>query len=117
MSAWLARLMLCGRGASLPVARTGERELDRIIDALNDARERFAAARRESEALAAEVAAAERLAGLGRVVAGVAHEIRNTRSRMRSQAMMRAAARRSPTPWNTRLDGLVAELLAMTQRR
>lgn len=30
---------------------------------------------------------------------------------------MRAAARRSPTPWNTRLDGLVAELLAMTQRR
>ena len=63
--------------ACLSVPRTGERELDRIIDALNEAGERLANARRESEQMAIRVAALERLAALGRVAAGVAHEIRN----------------------------------------
>src|ERR1700722_17882040 len=53
------------------VPRTGERELDRIIDALNDAGRRLAEARRESDSLARRAARAERLAGLGRVAAGV----------------------------------------------
>ena len=92
MSAWLGRTLFVwgrhvrnievalgntGRGGMPSVPRTGERELDRIIDALNEAGERLANARRELEQMAIRVARSERLAALGRVAAGVAHEIRN----------------------------------------
>ncbi len=113
-------------GGSLPsLERTGERELDRIIDALNDATTRLAAAQRQSEALAAQVASSERLAALGRVAAGVAHEIRNPIAAMRLRAENALAgddARRRKTLADMleqidRLDTLISELLAMTQRR
>ncbi|MBV9825686.1 MAG: HAMP domain-containing histidine kinase [Alphaproteobacteria bacterium] len=105
--------------------RTGERELDRIIDALNEAALRLRAAREEADGLTARVTVAERLAALGRVAAGVAHEIRNPIAALRLQGENALAGgderRREAIPAMLaqvqRLDGLVSELLAMTQRR
>ena len=65
--------------------QTGERELDRIIGALNEAGRRPAGARREAEALALRVTTAERLAAIGRVGAGVASDYYRARlARFRS---------------------------------
>jgi len=107
------------------LAATGERELDRIVTALNVAGERLDAAHRRSDELAARVALAERLAALGRVAAGVAHEIRNPIAAMRLKAenalagddARRRVALDAILAQIARLDRLLAELLAMTQRR
>ena len=107
------------------LAATGERELDRIVAALNTAGIRLAEARQRSEALAARVALSERLAALGRVAAGVAHEIRNPIAAMRLRAenalagddARRRAALEAILAQIARLDRLIGELLAMTQPR
>lgn len=140
MSAWLTLLMRSwsrsiGRiesalaqhsAETLPrIAPTGERELDRIVGALNEAGERLTEARRRSDELTARVSATERLAALGRVAAGVAHEIRNPIAAMRlkvenaiaSDNERRRATLGSLVAQIDRLDRLVSELLAMTQRR
>ena len=112
--------------AALPrLARSGERDLDRVVDALNEAAARLADERRRSAAMAARVAASERLAALGQVVAGVAHEIRNPIAAMRLRAenalagddARRSAALPAILIQIARLDRLAGELLTMTQRR
>ncbi len=112
--------------AALPhLAPTGEAELDRIVTALNTASGRLAEARAQSAELAARVAVSERLAALGRVAAGVAHEIRNPIAAMRlkaENALEGDPARRGPAleailAQIARLDRLSGELLSMTQRR
>jgi signal transduction histidine kinase len=105
-AAWLGRLLLgwsrrlrCLETAlasstdELPkLDLTGQRDLDRIVDAVNRAGGRLADARRQAETLMRQVAEGKRLASLGRVVAGVAHEIRNPIAAMRLKAENAVAA-------------------------
>ena len=100
------------------LAMTGERDLDRIVAALNRARA-------HGDALAARVAQAERFSALGRVAAGVAHEVRNPVAAMRLRAenglagddARRVAALEAILGQIARLERLTGELLTMTQGR
>ena len=69
-----------------PIEASGEKELDQIINALNLAGRRLADTSERAEQLARQVASSERLAAIGRVAAGVAHEIRNPIAAMRLKA-------------------------------
>jgi signal transduction histidine kinase len=107
---------------TLPV--TGERELDRVVAALNEAGQRLSAARQRASQLAREVAAGQRLAAIGRVTAGVAHEIRNPIAAMKLKAESALAADgvRKDEALSAilgqieRLDGLLRRLLSVTER-
>ena len=100
-------------------------ELDRIVDALNEAARRLEEGRERSQELARRVAAAERLASLGRVAAGVAHEIRNPLASMLLKAEnalagddeRRRLALSGMLGQIARLNTLVGELLAFAQPR
>jgi signal transduction histidine kinase len=111
--------------ANLPVLPlTGERELDRIVTALNDAGGRLTEARRRADELARRMATAERLAAIGRVTAGVAHEIRNPIAAMRLKAenALAVGPERHAEALSVilrqieRLDRLLKRLLNVTER-
>jgi signal transduction histidine kinase len=97
--------------------RTGEQELDRLVDALNNTGERLAHERQRATA-------AERLAAVGRLSAGLAHEIRNPIAAMRLKAenalavnddSRKAKALEAILQQVGRLDRLLRDLLEMTQ--
>jgi signal transduction histidine kinase len=111
----------------LPVLElTGQRDLDRIVGAINGAGAKAAEARRRTVDLLQRVAEGERLAALGRVAAGVAHEIRNPIAAMRLKAE-NALANESDRSRSTdalqvvveqvgRMDQLLQNLLRSVQR-
>jgi signal transduction histidine kinase len=139
-AAWLGRLLLrwarqlrrletvlASSVNELPkLELTGQKDLDRIVDSLNRAGARLAAARSTAEALADQVAESKRLASLGRVVAGVAHEIRNPIAAMRLKAENAVAAGPDFAHKDRallaiveqigRLDALLQNLLSSVQR-
>ncbi len=111
--------------ADLPtLPMTGERELDRIVTALNEAGHRLTSARRQADQLARQIAATERLVAIGRVAAGIAHEIRNPIAAMRLKAenALAGGAERKNQALSMildqvqRLDALVRRLLSVTER-
>ena len=111
--------------AELPtLTTTGERELDRIVMALNDAGRRLAEARRRADQLARQVATRERLAAIGRVAAGVAHEIRNPIAAMQlkaESALIGDAERKNQALVMIlgqigRIDALIRRLLSVSER-
>jgi signal transduction histidine kinase len=110
--------------AELPrLPSTGERELDQIVSALNDAGTRLGEARKRAEALSQQVATTERMAAIGRVAAGVAHEIRNPIAAMRLKAENAIAKGGDRYPEAlaviieqiARLDRLLSRLLNVTE--
>ncbi len=129
---WLARVLFSwsrkigalekalGKSGSVDLPklpRTGEQELDRLVDALNQTGERLALERRRAST-------AERLAAVGRLSAGLAHEIRNPIAAMRLKAENALAASdgarkkialEAILTQVARLDALLRNLLQMTQ--
>jgi signal transduction histidine kinase len=103
--------------ADLPkLPHTGQPELDRLVDALNQAGERLALERHRAST-------AERLAAVGRLSAGLAHEIRNPIAAMRLKAenalaadddSRKKAALEVILKQVARLDTLLRDLLQMT---
>lgn len=108
-----------GHGNLPELAATGERELDRLVGALNLAGTRLVDAR-------SRLVSAERLAAIGGMAAGVAHEIRNPMAAMRLKAE-NALASEDPARARAalsvildqidRLGGLLGDLLGLTQPR
>ena len=108
-----------GYGSLPELASTGERELDRLVGALNRAGGRLTDAR-------ARLVSAERLAAFGAMAAGVAHEIRNPMAAMRLKAENALASGEPDRARSAlsaileqvdRLNGLLGDLLGLTQPR
>ncbi len=109
----------------LPIlSPTGERELDRIVLSLNEAGQRLKASREQTDKLSRQIAIGERLAAVGRIAAGVAHEIRNpiAAMRLKAETALKGDLGRKDQALAViveqvdRLDHLVRRLLTVSER-
>jgi signal transduction histidine kinase len=116
---------------STPVPRPPVRELSDIAEGVAALARRLATAREAEKRLGRELARQERLAALGRVVAGVAHEVRNPLASIKLRLDLAVANESSASPplpafveqaishasaEIARLDRLVADLLLVAGR-
>ncbi len=106
-----------------PLALTGERELDRIVASFNRLNDRLKTSREDSARMGRDLARADRLAALGRMAAGLAHEIGNPLAamRLRCENALAAEPERAQTalrailPQIGRLEELLAALRLLTR--
>ncbi len=118
-----AQLSAAGDEAMPVLARTGVRELDRVIDGFNRYGVRFEKNREHLREAAQRQSRDQRLAALGRMTGGIAHEIRNPIAAMRLKAENALAlgperqgeALHAIVGQIDRLEGLVQSLLALVQ--
>jgi signal transduction histidine kinase len=114
------------RDLSAPVPRPPVRELNDIAEGIARLARNLAQAREAQERLGRELSRQERLAALGRVVAGVAHEVRNPLASIKLRLDLAASAGpllpsveqaiSHASAEIARLDRLVADLLVVAGR-
>ncbi|HEX2573116.1 MAG TPA: ATP-binding protein [Polyangia bacterium] len=122
-----ATLVALGKDLTTPVPRPRIAELTGIADGIRGLAAELLASREATERLSRELAQQERLAALGRVAAGIAHEVRNPLASIKLRLDLTATAHELPEPARraveaasheiARLDRLVSDLLLVAGKK